>query len=248
MRGNHTSGGHATDPDAIILIPRFDKHHLAAAPAKSRVHQVMDTLKKGRHSLMNRAARFARKTVVRSLFRAGGSSTGMLIRGAARGGPIGLLILGAAVAAVYATRVGTGRTFENLGEQVNELILGDSDEMAAATGDIRKQLMNDNAVMHMLSDAAKTDEHGNVTLPEDFLKAANQLRDERYKQLRGESMIRQDPFFQVDDTLGMLIMRMHEYLVASLKSMGVTEQFDQFTSWIRGWRKIMSGSKTFSPW
>jgi len=209
-----------TNRDDMVLIPRFDTQYSGSAQHQAREERRTAALGKKRSVLRRIAkARAARKLRRARTARSGrravsaakgargamkaASAVGRQVAGgagrAAVANPIGAIVAAVVVAAVVAIRLGTGRSMENMGAQVNKMLLGDSDEEARSYMDTRKRFSGDRHIVRMIAQ----DGANNSQLKSIF----DDIREAREEELKGASKFLEDDMFQVNSTLDILILR-----------------------------------------
>jgi hypothetical protein len=117
-----------------------------------------------------------------------------------------------AVGAVVATRLATGRSFENMGQQVNNLLLGDVDDEGRAAVQSRQYLEGRHDLLYAIGKAGKAD--ASVKRLFDTLQRSNMQEE------RGRSIIMSDKRFQVNTKADLTILAMRDHLVRGWTSHG----------------------------
>lgn len=195
--------------DDMVIRPRL-KAPVASAQVRSREERRIDRLKR-KGGLLHRLLRAravrgrSRRRRMRSVKRTGSlarSGAGLARNTAARGAvmnPIGATIAVAAVAAAAAVRLATGRSFENMGQAINNILLGNMDEEARANLQTRKRLGGDSDIARIIGQEGRVNSQI-LSLHKDL--AAMAKRD-----MVGASLIRSEKDMQVNNTLDMLLLR-----------------------------------------
>lgn len=167
----------------------------------------------GNRSVRERAAEERRVSVavgsegglrgaLRSMARAGIGGLGL---GAARYlGATGIAAGGAAALAAIIVRTKTGRSFENLGQQIRQELFGDADEEAASFQMTRMGLAANENLMRFVGENGVTDQVRSVF-------AIHQKIALRKEQ--GRSKVMQSQYMEVDGLLDLLILRFQEKMV-----------------------------------
>lgn len=116
--------------------------------------------------------------------------------------PVGAVVAAVAVGVVVAARLASGRTFENMGQEVNNLLLGDLDENARASMQARTSLEGRDDVMQMLARGDRV--QGQLRTVFDGLRRVKK------KELDGRTLFLSDPDFQVNGKIDQVIERAAE--------------------------------------
>lgn len=189
--------------DDIVISPRISREDRPTAPVRAREERRLSGAKK-KAGLLRRLGRAqAARLLVQGRrraprFRATGGS-------AVRFGAAGLLVAGVAIAGATIARITSGRSFENMGEALNHLLLGHLDEEARAKMETRQRFMADDDLMRTVAQTGVD----NQQVRELFQEAA----DIRRKQLEGEAKLRQNTGLQVNNIADILIERFAEKFV-----------------------------------
>lgn len=206
--------------DDIIIRPKI--HASTGQSATSvRAHAERKQARMGRpKGLIARLARAkmeaggARRLLAMTARSAGGGFMGGLGMGrAARAlmNPVGLAVTAGVLAVVAATRLVSGRSFENMGQQVKKVLLGDGSAEALAGRDARQHLTSNDQV-------ALTAHQ--IGLTADMSKVFNDMKAVAKQDYQGRELFEQDPRFQVDNTLDMLILRFRDGIVKAWDAIG----------------------------
>lgn len=198
-----------TDRDDIVIRPNL-------GPLRPHEHTPRDRAKQARRldqairrkdgviaRLMRARRNLGTARVVGSLGRravAGFSeSAGGRFAGRAVFSPVGAVVAAIAVGIVVAARLTSGRTFENMGQEVNNLLLGDLDENARASMEARTELEGRDDIMQMLANGDRV--HGQLRTVFDT------IRRTKKRELDGRTLFLSDPEFQVNGKVDQLIER-----------------------------------------
>ena len=193
--------------DDMVIRPRavLGEHNSVRerAKAKRRDH----AHRKGKRGLFQRLvrAKTAKKAIRRSgLLKAPGvKRVAGAGRAAGRAGarllanPAALIIAGLAAVAVVGGRIASGRPFEGVGQDVNDLLLGSMDDEARAGLRARNDLLSDPHILRLVA------EKGEVG--QGVRDIFNGLKKVYTQQQIGISMLRSE--FPVNTTLDLLIVR-----------------------------------------
>ena len=201
-----------TNRDDIIIRPRLGDVN-SSAVTRAREERRIAGRGRGKRGLVARllrrkaAAKFARRQAGKfgrrsATVRAGSAA----LRGGSKAGgaralanPAGAIVAALVVAGVVAVRIGTGTSFEGMGAKLNKMLLGDMDEQARATMDVRKRLSGDSHLARI------TAQEGGVN--SQILSIAEDMRDIRKRELDGSSTFLENEEFQANTTLDILILR-----------------------------------------
>ena len=189
--------------DDMVIVPRLTRGEEHATRTEARRERTARHLR-NRKGVVGRVARGA---AVRKVRRAGFLHRAVSPRVLATGA-----VTGAAVATGLMLAKGiSGRTIENMGENLKEFLIGDLDERSRANMDVRNQFMGDRVIVNV---AARTDAD-NRQIREMF----ETLRDIRETQLRGVNRIMADKQFQVRSTLDIILENFSEYLQRKMQGL-----------------------------
>lgn len=194
--------------DDMVLTPTLEEEK-AAAPTLAREGRTVAGRRKGKRRLVRRAAiaHAARRRVskvaraARTARAGGGLGAGRFALGA---GVLGL----AAVAAAIVWRLQSDRSFKGAGHDIAKALLGDLDERAIAREMVLDRLRSSPELMYHIG------RHG-VT-PEVRQLGAS-LEKLYYPQVKGAAMFDEDPYFDVNGSLDMLILRAKEAVISLTK-------------------------------
>ena len=193
--------------DDMVLIPRLEDVGKPSAFTRAREEQHAERYGKGRRGHLRRiaqikAARVARRRMARRrgarvrARKTGGS--GMSYSAAARMvNPAGLAIGAVLLVGGVTARLATGRSFGNMGANLNKALLGDLDERARADAFVRKGFQSDDMLMRAVGQTPGTADQVHSIFKD--------LRDMKQKHLEGVSMFMEDAHFDADDPFSMLI-------------------------------------------
>lgn len=211
--------------DDMVIRPDLGRDQgRSASPVRAREERILAREKKrggliskvakmraGRRLVRGRRARASRRAV--RLAQSGSAA----VRGAqtaraasAAANPIGLAVVAAVVATGVITRLVSGRSFENMGAQINKMLLGDMDEAARADIDTRKRLGGDREVARIIGIEGKVNNQ--------IARLHADLARLRKMELDGSSKITEDKYFQSNSAIDMLILRAKEVFEKVWKS------------------------------
>lgn len=129
--------------------------------------------------------------------------------------PVGLAVAAIAVGGLVATRLVTGRSFENMGETLKTTLLGDKPAEALASRQAREVLEGNDDVLLMAGDPATR-----ASVLDQAAKVHRVLSGVYQVAEDGKQAIRGDPEFQVNNTLDMLILRVADAMKRSWEDGG----------------------------
>jgi len=198
--------------DDIVIRPRFVTHEPSAAQARAREERVLARAAE-RHSALSRfvRARLASRAagLGADLIGFGADALGFATRSspAALVAPVGTAVASTAmvyaaaaiVSIAVATRLLSGRSFENMGQYLNDVLIGDLDEDALASQDVRSRLGNDRDVARIAG------REGNVNAQMKAIFGDLQAMQKRDRV--GRAMFMSDRLFEVQGTFDLLILR-----------------------------------------
>lgn len=200
--------------DDMVIRPLLDERQAAAMTRAREDRRFAGGRRKG--GILNVAMRALRARKLKRLRRRFESEAKVV--GAARRGahasqylapkgkvplsPLGLILTAGVVGVAVAARQISGRSFENLGNQLNRMLLGDMDDKARAAISVRNHFSSDR---HLAWIAGK---EGEVTsqmrsIQKDLLDFA-----ERYE--KGKSLFLEAKEYEVPTTIDMLINRIRK--------------------------------------
>lgn len=218
-----------TSRDDMVLRPRIARHGPSAPQARAREARQLAQAAERRGVLARLVrARAASRLVmgrrgVAVASEAAGLAEGAAARTAARSAvlnPVGMITAAAVTAIVVAGRLVSGRSFENMGQNVRQILLGDLDENALAGRDARNHLANDSDVARIAGIEGKT----NAQMKAIF----DDLQEARKRDHLGRELFMQSADFQVNDTLDILILRARDALVAAWNGNGGPQKVEEF--------------------
>ena len=176
--------------DDMVIKPTLERAR-AATPTRAREGRVvLGDRKKGR--LLRRAAqaRTARRLTRRGAGRGGAKIAGRLA---------GMSFVVASVVALVAARILSGRSFGGMGAEVKRVVLGDVALRDIARESATRQLLAD---PHVLRVAARTGSDN----PQ-IRRLHHVLESDAYLEAKGAATILEDKFFDVNNTIDLLILR-----------------------------------------
>lgn len=204
-----------------------DDRRLARANGKGGVLRrlrLMRAMRRRRARIAN-AARSRKATRVSRIGRAGMTRGAQgLARGAARmagraalGNPIGVIIAGLIAGGIVALRLGSGKTFEQMGDEMNAMLLGDMDEAARAKMTVRHRFQGDELLARIRGQSGKQNAQMN-RIAEDLFRVEKQYED-------GKALIQRE--FPVNNTFDMLILRAQEAFQKAWAAVGGDNTMEQ---------------------
>jgi hypothetical protein len=226
--------------DDMVITPRLETQ-ISAPRVKARVDRRIDQAKR-RHGLFSRlirakATRRAAKYVGARLGMRGPPGGGRALT--AGGGVVAGLAIAAVVAAVIAREV-SGRSFENMGKNLNSLLLGEVDDDARARMWARDQIIGTPGLAFYVGQQGKVDAS--------IRAIHNDLYKQRLNFEKNRSAIREDKDFQVNDNWADLAV---EAVRRIWKKVWASKDMDaearQFQKAIEVVRTMRSASKDIVP-
>ena len=159
--------------DDIVMRPRLDRsQNPTNSKGRTKEARQLQLMEQGQRSLRNRllVARAARRIQKRRIqaararklarlgakARRGFSVAGRGVGRAVSRTPWGLVIAGLAVAGAVVTKIATGRSFEQLGQDLRQRLYGDLDLEAQAASNARRQVTSNNMLMRQLARDGRT--------------------------------------------------------------------------------------------
>lgn len=219
----------------MVLTPTLLEPDPTSAPIRSRTARKLDAQKR-KGGLWHRIVRLraARKLSRLATVRGAGSTMAravgmgrafgapaMVSRAAkAAANPVVLGIAALAMTAVVVGRLASGKPFEGMGSELNNLLLGDMDDAARAKMSVRSQFESDPDLMRFI------ESQGGVT--SQIRKVMADLSDIETKRQKGKSMIEQA--FPVNGMLDFLILRIKEALTGSWSKHAVPQAIEDFSA------------------
>lgn len=202
-----------TSRDDMVIRPQIDPKQLGAKEQARESRRLAAAKRKRgilrrivKYKTIMKAQRRARAIArtIRGLnkARAGAAAvrTGSTMAGrAAAGTPWGLLIAAVVVGIAVAIRSISGRSFENLGQQLNTMFLGDLDEEARSKMQIRNQFLGDRELTAIVGYEGKINSQ--------IRSVHKDLYDLALQEQRGRTRFMEFKDFQVNSTIDMLIIR-----------------------------------------
>lgn len=179
----------------------------SATTSPARQEGIIGRSIKNHHSFLSRLrrARMNVKSFGGKALKVGGAIRNATAAAEARGfasvarlvaNPVGLLVGAAVVAGTIAVRLGTGLSFQQMGENLNEIFLGGNDDEARAKSSARSVFTENPA---MLRAAA------NTGITNDMSRLFNDIYKQNLVMEKGASLMRQK--FGVNNTLDILILQ-----------------------------------------
>jgi hypothetical protein len=120
--------------------------------------------------------------------------------------PVGAVLAGLVIAGAVIVRLGTGKSFGTIGEEVNEMFLGDYDEEVRAGANVRDQIRSNSALSTLASLSDETDEQGNKVVPQDIVTVYKAAAARKKRGLVGASRLRRAGDMQVQGIPDMVIL------------------------------------------
>src|SRR6056300_1650780 len=174
------------------------------------------------------AASGQRATQIARLGRAGlaRGASGLAGKAVQKGGqmlarhPAGVIALALIAGGIVALRLGSGKTFEQMGDDMNNMILGDMDEAARAKMSVRHRFQADPLMTRIRSQSGKQNMQMN-RIAEDLFRVEKQYED-------GKALIERE--IGVNGTWDMLILRAYEAFGKAWKAVGGSDKLSQFVT------------------
>jgi len=214
----------AASRDDMVLRPKLK---LGEVSVRERAKEERDmeraVHRRGRLGqwLRHRAGRFAKASTVRvaralraRALSAGGATGGRAASGAART-PVGAIVVGVVIAVAVVARLISGRSFENMGAQIQKTMFGDYDEEALAGGDARNMITGNPMLTRIVGKEGKANAQIQQVY-ENFKKHALLRR-------LGDAKINESTDFQVNNMADMAILRMRDGVIEGWKAAGGEE-------------------------
>lgn len=136
---------------------------------------------------------------------------------AAVANPVGAVVAALITAGVVALRLGSGKTFEQMGDEMNNMLLGDLDEAARAKMTVRNRFQSDAILTRIRSQSGRQNVQMN-RIAEDLFRVEKQYED-------GKALIQRE--FGVNGTWDMLILRAQEAYQTAWKAIGGDETYER---------------------
>jgi hypothetical protein len=225
-----------TARDAMVFVPSLQADGPApgSAPVKAREERQLAHLQ-GRRGLMTRilrrkaAARMLRKRHARGLrpSRSGAKGGSMLARGARfLASPPGLLVAAITAIGAYSLRRATGRTFENLGAELEKTLLGNAGAKARARLDAQQFLQGNREIAHLAGVS------GGVT--DGMRQVAEVITRQRERYHSGIQAMNRDKTLQVDNILDIIIKRIDKAFGGDMEAAERSAQMKEIKRRIHG--------------
>lgn len=209
-----------SDSDEMVLVVELEEFDTSArrrAKSESLVDKSIKTKGKRLRQLrqlreakrikdflgMRRRAKIAARLAMESGGRMATSAAGRLVGGAV-GLPIALLLLAGAVT----LRLISGKSFEQMGDIMNKMVLGDSDDAARASMRTREELVGNEYVANY----ARV--YGQAALQPTF----DRIFQRRLMEAKGASIVREQ--YQVNGFFDQLILRLSDAIKEAWKDAG----------------------------
>lgn len=193
--------------DDMTIRPRLGRRHGQKVPSRAREMRRVRGAVRRRGVLPTlvraRVARRAITTASKSSI-VGRASSGLtrLIGGAT----VGIVVAGA-----VALRLISGRSFENLGAELNEILLGDLDDKARVARSVRQKLATPDVLRAIGQRGA---------VGAQLRSVGRDLKALELQKQRGLAAFERDKFFQVNGVLDILIIRLRNKIRAMWTGVG----------------------------
>jgi hypothetical protein len=181
-----------------------------------------------RRGAVSRMGRRGMGTAIRSA----GAGIARRVGGALVKNPIGAIVALLVVGGVVALRLGTGKSFEQMGSELNHMFLGDMDDDARARMTVRHRFQGDQMLTRIRSQSGATNAQMN-RIADDLFNYERQLE-------RGKSLIERE--FGVNGTWDMLILRFAEGFKKVWSQNGGQDKWQQVID-AAGAHELRRGSK-----
>lgn len=219
------------DRDSMILVPHVSPTLRASARNREKVSRALDRERKRKGGLARKiqAARNinrGRKAAAALRGLAGRSATARAASGAARaavGNPVGVAIAATIVVGIAFLRLSTDQPFEGMGEELNQMFLGDLDDEARAKMRVRRQFQENDELTRIAGQEGRANSQ--------MLRVAKDLTDFYKVQEVGASQLRRE--FPVNNNFDILILRARDAVYKALGKDGVSR-------WVQAFRIIKS--------
>ena len=212
-----------TRADDMVFAPSLGPKQTASARARARTDRRQAAAEKRGGTLHRlrqlRAARRAKRAVQTARAnkraaklaskgaRALGRGAASRLAGRAAGTPVGLIIMGLVLAGVVTTRLITGKPLEGLGQEMNDMILGDYDDEARAKMEVRRRFQADDELSGIAG-------HDNAVNPQLMALHKDLLREEKQYQVGVSALKGAMP---INNEFDMLILRVRDAIVSAWK-------------------------------
>lgn len=227
--------------DDMIFRPTLGPQQKPTARARAREDRRLDRAnRKGgvlrrlrllrqmrrRQMRLRSAASGQRATQIARLGRAGlaRGASGLAGKAVQKGGqmlarhPVGAIALALIAGGIVALRLGSGKTFEQMGDEMNNMILGDMDEAARAKMSVRHRFQADPLMARIRSQSGKQNMQMN-RIAQDLFRVEKQYED-------GKALIERE--FGVNNTFDMLILRAQQAFQKAWKAEGGDDLMERF--------------------
>jgi len=131
--------------------------------------------------------------------------------------PVGLIVTALIVGGAVALRLGSGKTYEQMGDELNNMLLGDMDEQARAKMTVRHRMQGDELLTRIRAQSGAGNAQIN-RIAEDLFRVEKQYED-------GKAMI--ERAFPVNNTIDMLVLRASDAFKRAWQMNGSQEKFDR---------------------
>jgi len=144
--------------------------------------------------------------------------------------PVALTLAAVVTAVAVGARLASGRSFENMGQNLKTMLMGDLAADASAGAQARDALLSNH---HLLAATGRQQKAS---------ASVKQVYDDLFKlkqmEARGAQLFMNDKYFQADSTIDILIVRARNWLVESWRTHGGDAK-------LRAWRWAMTGMWAF---
>lgn len=213
------------EADDMVFSPSFGK--IAAPTAKQMAQEDRRLFKatdkrslvsklevlKARRELERQRAQRKRQRRVRQ-FRAGAVAAGRGNLKSAVTTGVGAAAAVLVVGSLVALRLASGRSFENMGAKVNQILLGDIDDKARAKIATRRQLASDSDLARIIGTQGAVNSQ--------IASVAQDLNRLNYERERAVSAFREDPRFQDNGIFDQMIERAKSLILSAFGEKGQT--------------------------
>lgn len=134
--------------------------------------------------------------------------------------PVGAIALALIAGGIVALRLGSGKTFEQMGNEMNNMLLGDLDEAARAKMSVRHRFQADPLMARIRSQSGKQNMQIN-RIAQDLFRVEKQYED-------GKALIERE--FGVNGTFDMLILRAQQAFQKAFRAQGGDDLLQRFVS------------------
>ena len=238
--------------DEMIFRPNLGARQQPSARTRAREASQHDRARRKRGPLRymrnaqllrkrkRRLAELKRQQRIRGATRAGRSG---LVRGAVRSvarsavrmagravmlNPIGMIVTALLAGGMVLLRLGSGKTFEQMGDEMNNMLIGDLDEQARARMTVRHRFQSDEMLARIRGQSGKHNAQIN-RIAQDLFRVEKQYED-------GKALIERE--FGVNGTWDMIILRAIQSFGKAWHALGGSDKMERFVEKVQKQRLI----------